>query len=116
MRVKITKRQVDALSPGSIIADEEVKGFVARKLPSGAVTYGFRYRDKKANQQRWIALGLHGSISAEQARNLAKKRAGEVADDRDPVAELELARAEAARARLAEANTVNGVLDRFPHN
>ncbi len=56
MRVKITKRQVDALSPGSIIADEEVKGFVARKLPSGAVTYGFRYRDKKANQQRWIAL------------------------------------------------------------
>src|SRR5258708_17050835 len=113
MRVKITKRQIDALTPGGIVADEEVKGFVARKLPSGAVTYGFRYRDKKTNQQRWIGLGLHGSITADQARNLAKKRAGEVADARDPAAELEVARAEAPRAKLAVANTVNVVLDSF---
>src|SRR5258708_1914137 len=113
MRVKSTKREVDSLAPGSIIADEEVRGFVARKLPSGAVTYGFRYRDKKSGRQRWIGLGLHGSITPDQARNLAKKRAGEVADARDPAAERELARAEAARAKLAVANTVNVVLDSF---
>jgi integrase len=113
MRTKITKRQVDALLPGCIIADEEVKGFVARRMRSGAVTYGFRYRDKKTNKQRWIALGLHGSITPEEARNLAKKRAGEVADARDPAAELEATRAEAARAKRAEVNTVNAVLDRF---
>ena len=83
MRLKITKKQVDALTPGCIIADDEVRGFVARKLVSGAVTYGFRYRDRATNKQRWIGLGLHGSVTAEQARNLAKKRAGEVADGRD---------------------------------
>jgi integrase len=113
MLVKITKRQIDALSPGDLVVDEEVRGFVARKLPSGVVTYGFRYRDKKTNQRRWLGLGLHGSITPEQARNLAKKRAGEVADARDPVAELEAARAEAAMAKLAAINTVNVVLDRF---
>jgi len=35
MLVKITKRQIDSLSPGGLIVDEEVRGFVARKLPSG---------------------------------------------------------------------------------
>src|SRR5882724_7106702 len=92
MLVKITKRQIDALSPGDLIVDEEVRGFVARKLPSGAVTYGFRYRDKKTSKRRWLRLGLHGSITAEQARILAKKRAGEVADARDPAGELEATR------------------------
>jgi hypothetical protein len=52
-------------------------------------------------------------ITAEQARNLAKKRAGEVADARDPVAELEATRAEAATAKLAKVNIVNVVLDNF---
>lgn len=46
MRAKITKRQIDMLTPGAILADEEVRGFVVRKLSTGAVTYGFRYRDK----------------------------------------------------------------------
>ena len=87
---------------------------MARKLTSGAVTYGFRYRDKKTNKQRWMGVGLHGSITADEARNLAKKRAGEVADARDPAAEVEATRAEAAQARLAEANTVDVLLDRFP--
>jgi integrase len=113
MRVKITKRQVDALACDSILADEEVRGFVARKLASGVVTYGFRYRDRKTARQRWIAIGLHGSITPEQARNLAKKRAGEVADGRDPAAEQEAVRAEAAMAKVAEINTVNFVLDSF---
>ncbi len=113
MQVKITKRQIDALAPGSIIADEEVKGFVARRLRTGAVSYGFRYRDKKTGKQRWIGLGLHGSITPDQARNLAKKRAGEVADARDPAGERDATRAEAVKAKLAEANTVNAVLDNF---
>ncbi|UGY14400.1 MULTISPECIES: tyrosine-type recombinase/integrase [Bradyrhizobium] len=113
MKVRIIKRSVDALSSGDIIADDEVRGFVARRLASGVVTYGFRYRDKTTNKQRWVGLGLHGAITAEQARTLAKKRAGEVADGRDPAAELEASRAEAAMAKLAEANTVNVVIDRF---
>ena len=111
MQAKITKRKIDALKPGEIIADEEVKGFVARCLASGAVTYGYRYR--AAGKQRWIGLGVHGSITPDQARDLAKKRAGEVANDRDPVGERETARSEASKAGLAETNTVNAVLDAF---
>jgi hypothetical protein len=51
---------IDILTPGAILADEEVRGFVARKLSTGAVTYGFRYRNKKTAKQRWIGLDLHG--------------------------------------------------------
>lgn len=113
MQAKITKRRVDQLQPGDILADDEVKGFVVRKLPSGAATYGYRYRDKTTARQRWIGLGLHGSITSEEARGLAKKRAGEVADARDPVAEREATRAEAAKELLAETNTVDAILDEF---
>ena len=65
MRSKITKTTVDALRPGGIMADTEVKGFVARRLPSGVVTYGLRYR--VAGKQRWLALGVHGRINEVRA-------------------------------------------------
>ena len=104
MKAKIAKRAIDALQPGGSIFDTEVRGFVARRLQSGAVTYGFRYRT--AGRRVWLALGLHGSITPDQARDLAKKRAGEVADDRDPAAERETARA-------TSENTVNKVFDEF---
>jgi integrase len=113
MKAKITKRRVCAMSPGDVLADDEIKGFVARRLGSGVITYGFRYRDKSTGRQRWIGLGLHGSITASEARGFAKKRAGEVADKRDPVAEREVSRAKAAKARDADANTVDAILDSF---
>jgi hypothetical protein len=37
-RKTITKRAVDALGPGESIADDEVRGFVVRRMPSGTVT------------------------------------------------------------------------------
>ena len=112
MQAKITKRTVDALEAGAILYDTEIKGFVARCLNSGTVSYGFRYRNEKA-QSRWTALGIHGTITADQARVLAKKRAGEVADSRDPVAEQEETRAAAKLAKLAETNTVDAILNKF---
>lgn len=113
MQRKITKRSVDALKVGQIVSDTEIKGFVARRLDSGAATYGFRYRDKATGKQRWVGLGLHGTITADTARIEAKKRAGEVAAARDPVAEREETRAVASRAKLAETNTVDAILDKF---
>ena len=112
MKGKITKSSVDRLNAGALLYDTEVMGFVARALPSGRVSYGFRYRNA-GGDSKWIGLGLHGSITAEQARTLAKKRAGEVADDRDPIGEREAARAVAAKARAAVVNTVDAVLDVF---
>ena len=108
MRGKITKAAVDALTPGEILADTEVKGFVARRLPSGVATYGLRYR--VAGKQRWLALGLHGRVTPDQARRLAKKRVGEVADDRDPAGEREEVR---TKANEASASTIGALLDTF---
>ena len=108
MRSKITKRSVDAMKPGDVLADQEIKGFVARRLASGVVTYGLRYR--VAGVQRWHALGLHGRITPDGARRLAKKRAGQVADGRDPGRERA---AERAKAQVHSASTVNALLDSF---
>jgi integrase len=105
---KITKAAIDVLEKGHILADTEVKGFVARRLPSGLVTYGLRYR--VAGRQRWFALGIHGRITPDKARKLAKQRVGEVAADRDPAADRQAA---LVKAMAAKANTVNAVLDGF---
>jgi integrase len=104
MRTKITKTAVDSLRPGYSLADTEVKGFICRRLPSGSATYGFRYRH--GGRQRWLPLGLHGSVTCETARALAKAAAGERAKDRDPGAERAQKRAEAG-------TTVNFVLDTY---
>lgn len=61
MRGKITKAAVDALRLGDILTDTEIKGFVARRLPSGIISYGLRYR--AAGKQRWLGIGLHGRIT-----------------------------------------------------
>jgi integrase len=108
MRAKITKTAVDALKPGDILADNEVRGFVARRLPSGIVTYGLRYRVR--GKQRWLALGIHGEITPDAARKLAKKRVGEVADDRDPASERQAKR---EKAKADRTNTVDALLDNF---
>ena len=113
MAAKITKRAVDELKAGGRIADSEIRGFLVRRLDSGAASYAYRYRVKGTNLQRLISLGMHGVITADQARNLAKKRAGEVADGGDPKGEREETRAEAKREQLAEENSVEKILDKF---
>jgi integrase len=113
MATKITKRAVDALENGGRIADSEIRGFLVRRLDSGAASYAYRYRVKGTNQQRLISLGMHGTITADQARVLAKKRAGDVADGKDPKGEREETRSEAKRVKLAETNTVHAILDKF---
>ena len=108
MRKPITKRAVDAIKPGELLADTLVQGFVARRLPSGVVTYGFRYRQKPTGRRRWIALGLHGQVTPDEARTLAKKHAGGVADGGDP-----LGAQEQDRAKANAAKTVADILDQF---
>ena len=111
MRKQITKRAVDALKPGEYLVDSEVRGFVARRLPSGVLSYGFRYWNRATGRRRWIALGIHGTVIPAAARTVARKYAGAVADNRDPLAERVESRADAAR--LASTKQVNDVLDEF---
>lgn len=109
MRKTITKRSVEALKPGDVLADEEVRGFYARCLPSGVATYGFR--DRLSGRRRWLSLGLHGQITPLQARDIARKHAGAVADSKDPLGEKVASRAAAKAARANPEKTVTDVLD-----
>jgi len=105
MQSKITPKTVAQLRPGQIISDTEIRGFSARCWPSGVISFDLRYRTPTGERRR-LSLGQHGTLTADEARKLAKKRAGEVADDRDPVAKRKVATAKAT-------NTVNSILDGY---
>lgn len=79
--VKLTKRTVDALAirPAAyFVADKELPGFAVRVLPSGSKSYLVQYR--VGAQLRRKALGLHGVVTAEQARGDAKVLLGHLAE------------------------------------
>jgi integrase len=109
MQQRITKRVVDRLRPGQIIADSNPVGFVVRRLPSGAATYGFRFRHPRSGRQHWIGLGVHGDVTAEQARTKALQLAKDVRHNKQPVS----ARQEAAQRRAIAGGTVSVALDVF---
>lgn len=74
---KITKRFVESIMPDSkktlIFWDSELKGFGVVVLPSGRKTYCIQYRNTVHIKKR-LKVGVHGQITAEQARDLAKKK------------------------------------------
>jgi integrase len=106
MKGRITKAAVDRLEAGTELHDTEVVGFIARCLPSGAVSYALRYRT--GGKRALYSIGLHGNITADQARTLAKQRAGDVAGGADPAAERTAARVKVVHDAT---KTVNAVLD-----
>lgn len=108
MRQKISKSAVDKLQPGQLLVDTNPIGFVARRLKSGTVTYGFRYRDN-TGRRYWIGLGLHGRITPDQARRKALKTAAEVREGGAPVS----ASALAVQRRQAASHSVDQLLDNF---
>ena len=85
---KITKRSVDAAPPGAqeyFIWDEELKGFGLRVYPSGRKMYLAQFRaDGRA---RRVNIGLHGAITAEDARTEAMKHLSTVRLGGDPASE-----------------------------
>jgi integrase len=102
MRSRISKRTVDNLRPGQSIADLDVNGFSARCLPSGTICYDLRYRTATGERRR-LSLGLHGSVTPDQARSIAEKRLDELAKDVDPALERQRQRG----------TTVNAVIDNY---
>jgi integrase len=103
---KITIRSVNQLGLGERITDSEVRGLVARRLPSGKVSFGYQYASPQTGERRWISIGLLGEVTVDEARRIAAKYAGQRADRRDPVAEHKTARSRSE-------NTVDKVLDKF---
>ena len=78
----ITKRAVDALRPGDVVWDDDVRGFGVRCQRRDKV-YVLKYRFH--GRQRWLSIGKHGSPwTPEKAKNEARKFLGFVADGKDP--------------------------------
>jgi len=101
----LTKRTIDALNPREhyfIVWDDEMPGFGVRVFPSGKKSYVVQYR--KDGRSRRMTLGLHGKLTPDEARKLAKTYMGEVAKGHDPAEE---------RAVIRRDPTVNELCDLY---
>jgi integrase len=110
MKAKLTVKLIENLAPAPRLYkvwDTEVSGFFIKIRPSGVMTYGLYYRiGGKAAE---FTIGKHGALTLFQARDVAKKKLGDVANGKDIQAEKQQAR------RQQEANqyhTLRGFLTR----
>lgn len=106
---KITKRTVDALKPTGkrfTLMDTQLKGFCVRVSAAGGKVYGYRYRvgGGRSGRDRWLSIGPHGTITPDQARNIAQGWASKVATGGDPASDRDAKRI---------APTVSELLDRY---
>ncbi len=79
--IRLTKRVVDLAAPRDrdvILWDSDVKGFGLKVTPAGRRVYFLYYRTS-AGQQRRPSIGLHGELTVDQARQIAKQWLAEVA-------------------------------------
>lgn len=105
---RITKRLVDSLEGAEkyyFVWDSDLTGFGVRVWPSGRKTYLARYRlpgEGRRGTSKRISLGEHGTITPDEARQLAKKALGSVAHGHNPVAERGAQRNAATVRELGE--------------
>ena len=89
---KLTKRFIDALEapPAGTEAfawDSQLKGFGVRLMPSGVGSYILKYRNQEGRQRK-LALGRVGTLTPDDARDLAKLRLSEITKGADPSASI----------------------------
>jgi integrase len=88
---RLTKRTVDAAEATRqeyFLWDTDMRGFGLRVLKSGRKSYVVQYRTGgRGGPTRRKALGLHGVLTAEEARNEARKWLADRAKGNDPIAE-----------------------------
>ncbi|MFZ2145209.1 MAG: integrase arm-type DNA-binding domain-containing protein, partial [Xanthobacteraceae bacterium] len=97
---KITKRVVDALRPDPTgkdvfrwdAGDGALKGFGIRIKPSGAASYFVQYRNKEGRTRR-LVIGRVGTLTPDEARNLASDALRAATRGSDPSAERHAVRA-----------------------
>jgi integrase len=80
-RAKITKSVVDRLPPNTWLWCSALSGFGCRRQKDAIVYY---LRWQQDGRQRMRALGRHGPLTPETARQKARQALGELAAGRDP--------------------------------
>ena len=104
MGVKLTKRVVESIAKGDrdvIVWDTELRGFGCKITPAGRRSYLLYYRTANG-QQRKPSLGVHGAITCEQAREIARAMLADVAKGGDPMAAERAKRSAPTIAELAD--------------
>jgi integrase len=106
-RSRITKRLVDGLEPGELEYfswDSDLAGFGLRVQPSGAKSYVVKYRagTGRSAPTRRITLGSVGKLTPDQARAVARKTLGAVAQGGDPASERGMEKRSPTLRELAE--------------
>lgn len=87
---KLTKTVVEAVPVPSqqpaFAWDDRISGFGVKVLPSGSRKYILKYRvaGGRGAQQRWLSIGTHGAITADQARAFAQQASAKIAAGADP--------------------------------
>ncbi|MBA3814349.1 MAG: tyrosine-type recombinase/integrase [Alphaproteobacteria bacterium] len=83
----LTKRFVESIIPDpeklSQHWDSSLKGFGVIVLPSGRRTYCIQYRNQNRVLKR-LKIGVHGQLTTEEARALARKHLASTAHGEDP--------------------------------
>jgi hypothetical protein len=85
-RVRIGLREIAAMQPNTILWDQEVRGFVARRQFSDIVTFSVVYRTKE-NVQRWQKLERFPIFTPQIARQEAIRVLRAKALGQDPAGE-----------------------------
>ena len=104
---KLTKRVVEdaVIHPGDhFLWCDELPGFGVRIYPSGKRVYLVQYR--AIGRTRRVKIGLHGPLTADEARKEARALLGAVAKGGDPAED---------RATRRKAITVRELCDRYWH-
>ncbi len=100
--IRITKRVVDALRPGDLIWDSDVKGFAVLCQTKARV---YLLEARINGRQRWLTIGEHGAPwTAETARHEAQRLWGQIREGTNIVALREARR---------QQPTVSELCDRF---
>lgn len=104
---KLTKTAIDRMdfegaTPKShdVRWDTEISGFGVRVHPSGKKVFILRYRC--AGVRRLLTLGVYGAITLDQARMLARKELGKLADQQDPLTLRKQAKVKAQQDELTK--------------
>ena len=104
---KLTKEIVDREAPKTAryeVWDSVLPGLGLRVEPSGTKTFILRYRPAgtgRAGFKRFLKIGRYGPLTPEEARRKAKELLGQVANGKDPAADLAESRAAITVADLA---------------
>jgi integrase len=104
VRDRLTKSIVDGLTPKSkdlVVWDRDLKGFGVKVTPTGKKIYFAFYRTM-SGQQRKPSIGLHGKVTAEEARQIARKWIAAAVSGQDISGERQESRAAPLIRELAQ--------------